>query len=249
MRKRIEKIIKSVGLDINDFIIGEGAQSDYSEVHFNPTFYDPDRDGHKKYSIQYSKEIVAIFEIEKRINKGGSLNLSYDGFCWRDIKGIHEKYIHIQGDWEDTKAAIMPIDFFEPYLRCTVSNEDGNDRVDKNEAKKEEEKYYLNRLEGGKVEIYTTRYERDPKLRKQAIAIHGTECFACGFSFEKKYGQIGEGFIEVHHIKPISQGMQKPDPDKDLVCLCSNCHSMVHRKRDRVIPIEELKALINNSKT
>jgi len=45
------------------------------------------------------------------------------------------------------------------------------------------------------------------------------------------YGELGEGFVEVHHIVPVSQmgGSYRIDPVRDLVPLCSNCHSMVHR--------------------
>ena len=48
----------------------------------------------------------------------------------------------------------------------------------------------------------------------------------------KKYGKVGESFIEVHHKKPLASLRErvKIDPKEDLVCLCSNCHSMIHRK-------------------
>lgn len=57
-------------------------------------------------------------------------------------------------------------------------------------------------------------------------------CEACGFDFEEKYGELGCGFIEAHHTKPVSQ-MQEGEKTKleDIVMLCSNCHSMVHRKK------------------
>lgn len=44
---------------------------------------------------------------------------------------------------------------------------------------------YQPRTEGEKVHIDTTKYERDPKLREQAIKYHGTKCAACNFDFEK----------------------------------------------------------------
>lgn len=39
--------------------------------------------------------------------------------------------------------------------------------------------------EGRKLRIYTTKYERNPRNRKIAIAIHGTKCMVCGFDFYK----------------------------------------------------------------
>ena len=56
--------------------------------------------------------------------------------------------------------------------------------------------------------------------RRKAIEIHGSTCIACGFDFEKTYGTHGKGFIEVHHIKPLSTYDGKEvnvDPYKDLV--------------------------------
>lgn len=104
-------------------------------------------------------------------------------------------------------------------------------------------------FEGKKTAYYTTKYERDPRNRELAIKAHGVKCQACGFDFEKVYGKLGEGFIEVHHIKPLfSLGEEtKVDPAKDMVCLCSNCHRMVHRKRGEILSIEELVEIIKKS--
>ena len=42
---------------------------------------------------------------------------------------------------------------------------------------------------------------------------------------------LGEGFIEIHHLKPMFSIKReiKVNPQKDLVPLCSNCHKMIHR--------------------
>ena len=52
--------------------------------------------------------------------------------------------------------------------------------------------------EGKKILYYTTRYERSPKNREKAIKKNGNKCMACGFDFEKTYGEIGHHFIHVH---------------------------------------------------
>lgn len=96
----------------------------------------------------------------------------------------------------------------------------------------------------GKIKVsYTTKYERDRKNRRQAIKLHGAECAICGFNFEKVYGERGKGFIEVHHIRPLFENQDEVivDPQKDLICVCSNCHRMFHRKKDHVPTPEELK--------
>lgn len=103
--------------------------------------------------------------------------------------------------------------------------------------------------EGGKKTVYSTRYERDPKLRKQAIAIHGDSCKACGFNFGKTYGDFGAGFIHVHHIVPVSAFVAKQvvNPETDLVPLCANCHAMVHRRANQTLTLSELKGLLKQA--
>ncbi len=72
-------------------------------------------------------------------------------------------------------------------------------------------------------------------------------CEACGFDFVEKYGERGEGFIECHHTKPLRD--LKPGSTtrlNDLVLLCSNCHSMVHK--EPWLEIKELVRLIKSAK-
>lgn len=100
--------------------------------------------------------------------------------------------------------------------------------------------------EGSKKQFYTTRYERNPKLRKEAIKLHGTTCMGCGFNFFNVYGERGRNYIEVHHIKPLNEYCEETeiDPLDDLVVLCSNCHRMVHRKRSETLTMKELKKIL-----
>ncbi len=103
-----------------------------------------------------------------------------------------------------------------------------------------------NDVEGKKKLYYSTRYERSANNRRLAIKYHGCKCMACGFDFEKTYGEIGKNFIEVHHIKPLYSKDQEVevDPKTDLICLCPNCHRMVHRYKNKVLSLNELKELL-----
>lgn len=100
--------------------------------------------------------------------------------------------------------------------------------------------------EGEKKSKFITYYERNPKLRRQAIAIHGCNCAACGFNFGEFYGEYAEGFIHVHHVKPVAElgGSAMINPETDLIPLCANCHSVVHRKKSNTLSTDELKQLI-----
>lgn len=103
--------------------------------------------------------------------------------------------------------------------------------------------------EGGKKARLIAYFERNPALRTAAIAIHGTTCKVCGFNFEAAYGEHGKNYIEVHHVIPIST-LPEPssiNPREDLTVLCSNCHRMIHRKREAPLSIEELRNVLSSS--
>jgi 5-methylcytosine-specific restriction enzyme A len=48
-------------------------------------------------------------------------------------------------------------------------------------------------------------YERNPKARKDCIKYYGATCSVCDFNFADKYGNVGAGFIHVHHLKPLAE--------------------------------------------
>jgi len=83
---------------------------------------------------------------------------------------------------------------------------------------------------------YHRKIERNRTAIKKAKQFHGTRCQACDLSFPQRYGAIGEGFIEAHHLKPIStleEGVTVHyDIATDFAVLCSNCHRMIHRTAD-----------------
>jgi 5-methylcytosine-specific restriction protein A len=78
--------------------------------------------------------------------------------------------------------------------------------------------------------------ERDPKLRALKIAQvrrrgHSLRCEVCDFDFARAYGDLGEGYIEVHHVTPLYVSGTRETRLDDLACLCANCHRMCHRSR------------------
>jgi 5-methylcytosine-specific restriction protein A len=114
------------------------------------------------------------------------------------------------------------------------------------EAWQAEESY----REGKLTTILINKHERNPQLRAAAIQAHGTRCQACGFSFSEMYGIHGEGFIEVHHLKPVSKYVEEINvsPSEDMATLCANCHRMIHRKPEKPLSLEELRQLIHSNR-
>jgi len=102
--------------------------------------------------------------------------------------------------------------------------------------------------EGSKSTVEVNRYERSKINRAACITAKGCACLVCGFDFRQKYGDIGEEYIHVHHIIPVSKLGEgyAIDPIDDLVPLCPNCHAMVHR-RSPPLSIDELKLLMEKT--
>ena len=70
-------------------------------------------------------------------------------------------------------------------------------------------------------------------------------CQACGFSFVQTYGSLGEGFIEAHHILPLSELTEETETKiEDIALVCSNCHRMIHRRPG--LSLNGLKNLLDN---
>jgi predicted HNH restriction endonuclease len=100
---------------------------------------------------------------------------------------------------------------------------------------------YRDLFEGATRLITVNAYERNPTARALCVQHYGAVCVVCGFDFGARYGEIGKGFIHVHHLLEISQiGREyRVDPVADLRPVCPNCHAMLHRQRP-AIPIEQI---------
>lgn len=90
-------------------------------------------------------------------------------------------------------------------------------------------------------------HERDPVARRRCLETKGYKCEICGFDFEERYGTVGTKFAEVHHLIPLSAGERKySDPRDELIVVCSNCHSMIHRRKEPYSP-EEIRAMLRSA--
>lgn len=69
-------------------------------------------------------------------------------------------------------------------------------------------------------------------MQRKKAAGERPKCEVCGFDFFAAYGELGRGFIECHHVKPVSQ-LEPGQTTKvsDLALVCANCHRMLHRQR------------------
>lgn len=98
--------------------------------------------------------------------------------------------------------------------------------------------------------IKVNSYERNRAARQKCIDHFGKTCQICDFSFKDKFGDIGSEFIHVHHKIEISTIGEEYsiDPITDLIPVCPNCHSMLHKKIP-AFSVEELKNIISANRT
>lgn len=104
-------------------------------------------------------------------------------------------------------------------------------------------------VEGTRIQIYVNAYERNKVARRQCIEFYGSRCVICGFDFGETYGEIGAGFIHVHHLKQLSEIGEAyvVNPIDDLRPVCPNCHAIIHRKKSQ-LTVEEVKNLIKDNR-
>lgn len=96
--------------------------------------------------------------------------------------------------------------------------------------------------------VPVSAFERDPELRRRAIANGGSACHACGLDLELAYGAAGADLVQVHHITPlahITPGYEI-DPLVDLVPLCPTCHAVAHGRWPDPYSIEDIRTMLRS---
>jgi predicted HNH restriction endonuclease len=174
---------------------------------------------------------------------GQSLTLEMTGYMKQEFG---EKTGNKQSKPEPSHQPFWRVDDFK-LVEKAVFRYAGITQTDYSYSSSEEivepEKYF----EGALKRISVNIYERNTRARNECIEHYGLKCSICSFDFETIYGEIGKGFIHVHHIKPISEIAKEYslDPIKDLRPVCPNCHSMIHRTQP-ALSIEEVKERFDN---
>lgn len=103
-------------------------------------------------------------------------------------------------------------------------------------------------FEGAIRHVQVNAYERNTEARRRCISHYGSSCHVCRFDFGKKYGAVCDGYIHVHHLKPLSEiGEQyKVNPIEDLRPVCPNCHAVLHA-RTPPYSVQEVRDMIRTN--
>ncbi len=106
----------------------------------------------------------------------------------------------------------------------------------------------LRLIEGARREVTVNGYERNPRARRICLDEYGYRCVVCQIDFKEVYGEIGCGFIHVHHVVELSNiGHEYViDPLRDLCPVCPNCHAMLHKEKP-ALSVDELRLRLTDA--
>ncbi|MDP6180095.1 MAG: hypothetical protein QGG48_09410 [Desulfatiglandales bacterium] len=59
--------------------------------------------------------------------------------------------------------------------------------------------------EGAVRPILVNAYGRNQEAHQKCIKHYGVQCVICDFDIRRKYGDVVEGLIHVHHLRELSE--------------------------------------------
>jgi 5-methylcytosine-specific restriction enzyme A len=96
----------------------------------------------------------------------------------------------------------------------------------------------LSWFEGKKKKAFVYHRRREARARRAKIrdTLRNNggrlicEVQYCGFDYVERYGALGKGYAQVHHLVPLSMSPKEGREIKlkELAVICANCHVMVH---------------------
>ncbi|PVZ68799.1 HNH endonuclease [Pelagibaculum spongiae] len=226
--KKAFKKIHSLLIDL----IASGASLDFNSIDRNSLCQTVKA---KILSLYFPEKYLAICSREHIELFSDALKIEYEYSLSRAQHLLHQKKAasNETNSWSNPKYMAY---LYSEYMGREVFTKKARKCIDTLEADSE------SLLEGGIKTVQVNAYERNIKARRKCLEHHGFSCKVCSIDFEKIYGDLGKGFIHVHHLKEISSQKKeyKIDPVNDLVPVCPNCHSMLHRKTPS-LTVNELK--------
>ncbi len=207
--------------DLKHWTFGKSVGAD-GEYHYNG--------GVAKRKL-YSLGFINVLELADSPFRNNVIEAFLEWTDKVDKYPIREKY---EKDQDENKR-------FELLVHCDVMKLKSVSSV-QNKTKSNQQLHD----EGFKREIIHEVSTRDRKLVELAKETYGTICCVCDFNFGVEYGSLGEGFIEVHHLYPISEGNRKSSVE-DVNTVCANCHRMLHRG-NKLMSIENLREIVQEQK-
>ncbi len=196
------------------------------QVDFKGDFDDTAFHGDNYVSNKPNAPKRVLLKLQQRISR--DINLTYDDLKSHGLSGNLQGKMVIDGEL---------LEYIQNEINRETTLEASPDFI--NDAS--------TLPEGAVMQVTINKYERNRSARERCIAAHGCRCSVCGIDFEQVYGEVGKGFIHVHHIVPLASigKSYRLNPEKDLVPVCPNCHAMLHRPvNGKLMSIQQLRAIL-----
>lgn len=152
------------------------------------------------------------------------------GVAATEALGFEVKPVHFVGGEDSPAFRLLRAADYEIVLKDTPSRSEPDDLnfdAERPQAKTVEERRRYREHRS---------IERKSSTSKKVKRLKGHVCEACGFEYSQRYGELGVGYIEAHHLRPLASlrlDEKVPyDLELDFCVLCANCHRMIHRQDD-----------------
>lgn len=185
-------------------------------------------DNESDYEITYCSIPFAFIKdimVEDRLTQGKSKPRWMAGI-------VNGKFFRIRGNTHTYKDVSSFFNHITPFSSL-INDEAGGEMI-------------ISNHEGERQNKLHKTIERDRKFIDQIKSKYKSidpylHCQICGFSSLEKYGTIGDGCIEAHHIKPLSElTEQTQTKEEDIIFLCPNCHRVIH-SHNPILKVSDVK--------
>jgi 5-methylcytosine-specific restriction endonuclease McrA len=155
----------------------------------------------------------------------------WDRWCYFGIYDVSPRSVDSQ---INPKLCARGASFFESVARAQP-----------NATPENAEREVYPQIENRKLVVSHLRRERSSYLANERKIHDEYKCQACGFDFEKVYGEIGTAFAESHHRVPLHRLSGKVKTRmEDLATVCANCHRILHKMAGNFDDVEKLKSIV-----
>ncbi|OOB80263.1 MAG: hypothetical protein BEN19_05830 [Epulopiscium sp. Nuni2H_MBin003] len=91
----------------------------------------------------------------------------------------------------------------------------------------------------------TIQKEKWNELKKACLEYYGASCEICSIDYGYTYGDKFEKLMDVHNLKSTTKEWDNLDvnPEKDLIPICHNCHTILHSKFPNYT-VEQVKEML-----
>lgn len=138
-------------------------------------------------------------------------------------KELFKEFVNQKGKLHALAAEIKKI-ALDKDLSSRLSLVEEDEQIEDDTVEEGQVLYRLHKLRERDSSI--ARKKKNSVLKKTGRLA----CEICNFDFFETYGEIGRGYIECHHLTPLSSLKAETKTSlNDLALVCANCHRMLHK--------------------